>query len=212
MHVQTEGTQPPRSSHTFPATVCLSDLNSAQHKVTLMKRVKWNVRESKWLLQKNKSVNPEIVAFNADTQQEVGDTVPIYTSTWTYVWFCVQKHLVKITLHWKQLMPLCSTEACRWGGGSCRGEKKEEGRWRAVPFAAWNEWYGAVVTIHACSFTSLSHVHALSQSSHCSLFEIFSLVKQELPGKGRSGQRIRKQLRRRRRWRVKQKERRYKTD
>lgn len=40
MHVQTEGTQPPHSSHTFPATVCLSDLNSAQHKVTLMKRVK----------------------------------------------------------------------------------------------------------------------------------------------------------------------------
>lgn len=30
-------------------------------------------------------MNPEIVAFNADTQQEVGDTVPIYTSTWTYV-------------------------------------------------------------------------------------------------------------------------------
>lgn len=55
------------------------------------------------------------------------------------------------------------------------------------------------MTIHACSFTSLSHVRALSQSSHCSLFEIFSLVKQELPGKGRSGQRLRKQLRRRRR-------------
>lgn len=27
---------------------------------------------------------------------------------------------------------------------------------RAAPFADWNEWYGAAVTIHACSFTSLS--------------------------------------------------------
>ena len=28
----------------------------------------------------------------------------------------------------------------------------------------WNEWYGAVVTIHACSFTSLSPPHTLSLS------------------------------------------------
>lgn len=33
---------------------------------------------------------------------------------------------------------------------------------RAAPFADWNEWYGAVVTIHACSFTSLSPSPSLS--------------------------------------------------
>lgn len=33
---------------------------------------------------------------------------------------------------------------------------------RAAPFADWNEWYGAAVTIHACSFTSLSLSLALT--------------------------------------------------
>ena len=33
----------------------------------------------------------------------------------------------------------------------------------------WNEWYGAVVTIHACSFTSLSPPPSLTLSLSLSL-------------------------------------------
>lgn len=70
---------------------------------------------------------------------------------------CVQKCLVKTTPYESSSGPLCSTEARRGGGGSGGKEGCELERWRAVPFADWNEWYGAAVTIHACSFTSFSH-------------------------------------------------------
>lgn len=57
----------------------------------------------------------------------------------------------------KQLRSLCSTASYGGGGEGCGGKGGGEvDCWRAVPFANWNEWYGAVVTIHACSFTSLS--------------------------------------------------------
>lgn len=97
----------------------------------------------------------------------------------THMWYrritgsvCVRPFNPALTL--KQLGSLCSTEARRGGDGGGRGGGDVR-RWRAVAFADWNEWYGAVVTIHACSFTSLSPSPTPSLSlSHtsCSLLEI----------------------------------------
>lgn len=79
----------------------------------------------------------------------------------------------------KEHRPHCSTEAHREGGG-CRGEGEcELERCRAVPFADWNEWYGAAVTIHACSFTPFGSL-PISLHSLISPLETF---------RGKSGER-----------------------
>lgn len=100
---------------------------------------------------------------------------------------CVQKCLVKTTPYESSSGPLCSTEARRGDGGSGGKEGCELERWRAVPFADWNEWYGAVVTIHACSFTSFSHSPSPSARSSPHLRILGATTQRGKRGRGEKG-------------------------